>query len=302
MKQITQIPCSSIHAGQNDRTVFDPKCLQELADNIKAHGLIQPITVNLFAPDPSCCFGGDRLGAEAQFTIIAGERRFRACLLLGWETIPAIIVEITQAEASALMLAENVSRQELDPIDEANAYRIRIDKLGWSIDECATAAGTSSIRVQFRLKLLNLHLDIQHLIRSGNFQIGYARILSDANLDINRQMLAFKMFRDNPRPTPGWFRNIVNQYAEQQQQAGLFDTSSLLVMQEIPIDNKQADPASPDTTVPPVLGKTKLAILQNQIKFWNEAAVAWGNVGKPFKKHECEAAAFALYHATSLFS
>lgn len=292
---------SSIHTGGNDRTVFKPQELETLAGSIRKHGLIQPITVNLFSPDPSCVFGGDRLGSMAQYTLIAGERRLRAVKLLGEELISANVIEVSPAEASILMLIENVARVDLDPIDEARAYQIRIEKLGWTIEECAKHTGVSTIKVQFRLKLLSLRDDLQGLIRSGNLSIGYAQILADSNLDPNRQLLATKTLRDNPKPTPGWFRTIVGQYQTQQNQAGLFDTSNFLVCQEMPIESTVTEPAHPSTTTPPVVGRKPLNILRNQIEFWNNAAAAWDLLGKPFKRNECLAASQAVAYAANQF-
>ena len=285
--KLTNVRLTSIVAGNNDRTFFDPKELQALADHIKEHGLIQPISLNQIAP--------------GQYEIIAGERRYRATKLAGLKTIPAIIAHLTQAEASVLMLAENVSRKDLDPIDEANAYAIRIERFKWTVEDCAAAAGCSVIRVQFRLKLLALNVEIQHLIRSGNFPIGYAQILAGASLDSNRQMMAFKCYRENPRPVLGWFRNIVNQYAEQQAQASLFDGPFLSMQEEQPIDKKEIDPPHPSTTTPPIVGASKLIIIRNQINFWNEAAASWAAIGKVFKKQECVTAAQALAYAASLY-
>jgi ParB/RepB/Spo0J family partition protein len=302
MTDILEIPLAQIHAGANDRTVFDQNALQELADSIKAHGLIQPITVRLFAPDPRCVFGGDRLGDKAQYEIVAGERRFRACQLLDLPTIKSIVVDLTDEEAAAIMLSENVSRKDLDPIDEARAYKIRIEKFGWSETDCAKNAGVTEIRVRFRLKLLGLRDDLQFLVRSGNLSLGYAQTLADASLDPNRQSLAVTNLRDNPHPTPGWFRNIVNQYAEQQNQTNLFDSDALLVCQEAPaIKNDLSNPPHPSTTTPPVAGKNKLAVLKNQAGFWREAAQEWKRIGKPFKSQECEAAAQAVLYAANLF-
>lgn len=295
------IPITQISKGQNDRTVFDPNGLEELAASIKEHGLIQPITVRLWAKDPRCMFGGDPDGDMAQYEIVAGERRFRACQLLGWETIPSFVAELTDEEAAAIMLTENVSRQDLDPIDEARAYKVRIDRFEWSTAECAKQAGVSEIQVLFRLKLLTLRDDIQHLVRTGNIQIGYAQILADAKLDSNRQSLAIKALRDNPRPVPGWFRTVVNQYAEQQNQSNLFETGDLLVVQEVPASFVQADPPHPETTTPPSTGKTKLEILKRQADFWRSASQEWKRIGKPFKSQECEAAAKAVLYAANLF-
>lgn len=300
---ISLIPLDQIIAGNNDRTVFNQSALEDLAASIAKVGLIQPITLNLWAPDPGACFGGDRFGPAAQYQIIAGERRYRASVIAGKTTIRAIVIEVTPAEASALMLAENTGRVDLDPIDEANAYKIRIDKLGWTVDECAKAAGTSAIKVQFRLKLLTLIPEIQHLVRSGNFPLGYAAILADASLDPNRQMLAFGNYRENHKPTLGWFRSIVNQYATQQNQSSMFSDEPLLKCQEMLIETKVIDPPHPSTTTPPVIGKKPLEIIRNQILFWQEAAKQWEGIGKPFKKQECEAAARSLdLAAISIYS
>lgn len=306
--QIRLIRIDSIHTGNNDRTIFDPNELRTLADSIhqngkgqEGKGLIQPLTVTLFAPDPRCAFGGDQYGDAAQYTLVAGERRLRACQSLGWKVIPAIVADLTPAEASAIMLSENVSRKDLDPIDEARAYRIRMEKFRWTEEDCAKAAGTTIIRVRFRLKLLRLREDFHVLIRSGQFPIGYAQILADAGLDTNRQLLAFNQYRENPRPTTGWFRNIVNQYAEQQNQQGLFDTSNFLQAQTIPNPTETAEPPHPSTTTPPIIGRNPSRIIQEQIKFWTEAAEQWRTIGKPFKSQECQAAALALaYVAKSI--
>jgi ParB-like partition proteins len=286
MKSVQQIPIKSIRTGNNDRKAFDQKALRELADSIREHGLIEPIIL--------------RKSIDGLYTLVAGERRLRACTLLGLESIPSIIADLTDEEAAAIMLAENVSRVDLDPIDEAQAYKIRIDKFSWTIEECARRAGTSKIKVQFRLKLLTLNPELQHLIRSGNLQIGYAQILSDGGLDPNRQLMAVSALRDNPRPTPGWFRNIVNQYQTQQNQANLFD-DVFLVCQPVPVQIQKNDPPHPSTTTPPTIGRTKLAILKNQAAFWLSAARAWAEIGKPFKKQECEVAALAVQHAANLF-
>ena len=278
-----KIHLTQIHAGGNDRTVFNQADIESLAASIKEYGLIQPITVN-------------RIG-DCNFQIVAGERRFRAVSFLALETVDAFIVDLSPEEAAAIMLAENTARVNLDPIDEAHAFQIRIDRFGWSITECAKNAGVSEIYVRFRLKLLALREDLHILIRSGNLQIGYAQILSDVNLDTNRQMLAFNALRDNPKPTPGWFRNICNQYREQQNTISLFDTGDFLQCQVIENDKiNPADPPHPLTTTPPKEGKTIKNIIRNQVQFWNSAALAWKQIGKPFKAQECQAAALALQY------
>lgn len=278
-KKVVKIPVSKIHTGGNDRTIFKQDEIESLAASIKEHNLIQPITVN------------------SDYQLIAGERRFRAVQFLGWKFIDGFIVDLTQEEAAAIMLAENTARADLDPIDEARAYQIRIERYGWTVTDCARKSGRSEIYVQFRLKLLTLREDLHILIRSNNFQIGYAQILSDYNLDKNRQMLAFNALRDNPKPTPGWFRSVCNQYREQQNTIDLFDTGAFMKCQVIePEKINPADPPHPMTTTPPKEVKHIRDIIINQVKFWNSAAMQWKQVGKPFKAQECAAAALALQY------
>jgi ParB/RepB/Spo0J family partition protein len=201
-------------SGHQDRTVFDAGSLAELAGSIAAHGLLQPITLR-------------PIGESELFCIVAGERRFRACELLGWLEIPAIVADVTADEAAALMLAENTSREDLNPVDEANAYQVRIDRLGWTVADCARAAGVSEARVLYRVKLLKLRPDLLELVRTGNLPLGYAQIIADGNLDTNRQLLALRALRNSPSPTPGWFRRQVGELLTQQAQAGMFDDGPL---------------------------------------------------------------------------
>ena len=292
--KIHKIPFDQIRPGNNDRTQFDPVGIRELAKNILANGLIQPITVRLIAPDPSVVFDGDRYGDLAQYEIVAGERRFRALRLLEVEEIPSIVKELTDDEASAIMLSENVSRSDLDPVDEANAYSYRISAMGWTVKECAERAGVSEVRVQFRIKLLSLREDIQGLVRTGNFQIGYAQTLADAKLDPNRQMLAMNNFRKNPKPTTGWFRNLVNEYAVQQNQAKMFEDDFLVCQQAPAIDFNLEMPPSPRSTNPEIKGNDAKDTLQKTAAFWDTAAQEWDRLGKTFQKNECLAASSAL--------
>ncbi len=167
-----------IRAGNNDRTFFDKESLKDLATSIDEHGLAQRPLIRPIKSD------------EFKYEIIAGERRFRAMSqVLGWTKIPVVIRKMSDMAASALMLAENLARQDIDPIDEANAYARRIDE-GWTIEEIADRCGVRKERVECRLRLTKVREDIQDLVRFGNFPIGHAELLS--KLDNNRQMLAAK--------------------------------------------------------------------------------------------------------------
>lgn len=284
MANIERLAVASIRPGTNDRTVFDKQALQGLAANIAANGLIQPITVR---------------PVEQGFEIVAGERRYRACKdLLGWSEIPAVVMELGDQEASAVMLAENVARENLDPIDEGRAYASRMERFGLTVAEVADQAGVTSVRVRFRLKLLALRPDVQRMVRTNNLSIGYAQILADGDLDANRQMLAVRALRDNPRATPSWFRRIVNALVEEQQQGILFEMPLFGGPNlETSEQHEPILPPTPTTAKPPKCGRTVHETLAGQASFWDQAAESWDALGKPFKRQECQAASQALQAA-----
>jgi ParB/RepB/Spo0J family partition protein len=284
---ISHIDVSLVVAGNNDRTVFSPSALSELASSIQSHGLAQPITVREIVSDSS----------DTIYQIVAGERRFRACTqILGWTSIPAIVADMTDEEASAIMLAENVARQDLDAIDEGIAYHNRITQFGWTVQECAARAGVSATRVRFRTKLLALRSDLQNLVRTGNLPLGYAQALADANLDINYQGIAISRLNANATPTPAWFRTVVAELLEKQSTVSLFDSSPLFSGEPMQVSRSQVvdQPATPATSQAPVSGSTPKEVVQNQIAFWQNAAARWDAMGKNFKRGECEAAVAAL--------
>jgi len=241
MTGIEQVPVAQIVPGDNDRQTFDQVALQELADSIGEHGLAQPITVRPIwlcttcghrdADAPLTCerCSGDSL--EQRFEIVAGERRFRAALLLGWQTIPAIVREgMSDEAASAVMLAENTSRVDLNPIDEARAYQARIDKFAWTVAKVAGTAGVSPELIRRRLTLLHLVPEIQHLVANGHFPLGHAETASC--LDTNRQRIAVRIYNESKNGLPvAAFRGIVNQLLEEQSQEGLFDLEHFWVEQ-----------------------------------------------------------------------
>lgn len=169
---VTMIDTTLIVPGNNDRTRFDPTALRELAESIKGHGLIQPVIVR-------------HLDGTELYQIVAGERRTRAIDLLGWPEVPCLVADLNDEEASAVMLTENVARDDLDPVDEANAYANRMALYGWDEKRCAQQAGVSTVRVQFRLKLLKLRDNLKDLVRTGDLELGYAQIIAQADLDAN---------------------------------------------------------------------------------------------------------------------
>jgi ParB/RepB/Spo0J family partition protein len=221
---VVALPLERIRPGsviQNDRKRFDAAELKELADSIEVNGLAQPITVRPVGED---------------LEVVAGERRYRAHLLLQADgklpsgTIPAIVRELTDEVASDIMLIENGQRADLDPIEEAHAYRDRMDRFGYTVAEVARRAGVGAGRVRDRLELLNLREDVQHMVSRGQLRVGHAQLM--ATLDPNRQGLAARELTASGRtPTVEQFRSICGQLLEQQQQESLFDADKFLVVQ-----------------------------------------------------------------------
>lgn len=242
MSQIVEIPCGQIVPGNNDRKVFDLAALEELAASIRQHGLAQPITVRPI--------GGDR------FQIVAGERRFRAISqVLRRPTAPCIVREMNDEEASAIMLAENTGRADLNPIEEANAYERRMQRFGWSVEKIAEVAGVSADLVKRRLSLLRLVDDVQHLVAFGNMPIGHAETMTP--LDNNRQMIALRIYRESKGLTLSQFRHIVSELLTEQSQESLFSLETFWVQQvkkeELPRRGKHAVTGAPTRKdLPPV--------------------------------------------------
>jgi ParB/RepB/Spo0J family partition protein len=316
MTEVYSLALSQIIPGRNDRTTFEPKALADLAASIRDNGLAQPITVRpgfvceqcesfrpgfvgdqfqIEHPDhcPACGHESTYFGA---YQIVAGERRFRACQSLGWAEIPAIVRPLSDEQAAAIMLAENTSRADLDPIDEGQAYQARIDAYGWTVADCARQAGVSEVRIQFRLKLLRLTPYLQDLVRRGNLPLGYAQTIADAGLEPARQQIAVNRLNANPHPTPGWFRQELARLVTEQDQTTMFEDLPLLGETPAAIAPSLLipEPPHPTTSQPPVMGRTIKDILSGQAAFWQDAADAWDRLGKPFKKQECRASAQAL--------
>lgn len=243
MPEIIEIPCARIVPGGNDRKLFNQTELEGLAASIKAYGLAQPITVRPLSSD--------------MFQIVAGERRFRAVsLLLGWETIPCIVRDLPDDQAAAVMLLENTGRVDLNPIEEANAYRSRLDRFGWSLDQVAEAAGVSLDLVRRRISLLRLAPEVQRLVAFSQLPIGHAEAMTD--LDANRQRIALQVFQNGKSIPLAQFRHIVSELLAEQSQDSLFNLETFWVNQvqqeqDLPRRGKHAFTGAPTRTdLPPV--------------------------------------------------
>jgi len=158
------------------RINFDPDALQELADSIKAQGVVQPIVVRPLSATPG------------QYELVAGERRWRASQLAGLQEIPAVIRDISDQETMAVALIENIQRQELNPIEEAKALERLVEEFGLTHQEVADAVGRSRVSVSNLLRLLTLNTDVRHLLEDGQLEMGHARAI--LGLESSQQMAA----------------------------------------------------------------------------------------------------------------
>lgn len=144
------------------RRDFDDEKLEELAASIREHGVIQPIIVRE---------NGD------MYELVAGERRWRAAKKLGHTTIPAIIKEYTDGEVMEIALIENLQREDLNPIEEAAAYKQLMEEFGLTQDELSKKIGKSRSLIANSIRLLNLPAEIQELLEKGAITTGHARSL-----------------------------------------------------------------------------------------------------------------------------
>lgn len=157
-------PLDMIQPGKyQPRVDMSEDSLDELADSIRAQGLVQPIVVRPIS-------GG-------RFEIIAGERRWRASKLANLDTIPALVRDVSDRSAIAMALIENIQRENLNPMEEANAlYRLR-EEFSMTHQEAAEAVGRSRASVSNLLRLRNLNDDVKCLVENGDIEMGHARAL-----------------------------------------------------------------------------------------------------------------------------
>lgn len=145
------------------RKDFNEASLQELADSITAHGVLQPLLV--------------RPLSNGGYQIVAGERRWRAARMAGLTEIPAVIRELSDNEMAEIALVENLQREDLNPLEEAEGYGFLIDTYGLTQDDVAKAVGKSRPAVTNALRLLNLPQDIRTALAEGKLSAGHARAL-----------------------------------------------------------------------------------------------------------------------------
>jgi ParB-like partition proteins len=163
-EEVREVEIDQIEAGAGQsRKIFDEEKLTELAQSIKAHGLVQPIIVRATGKD--------------RYEIIAGERRWRACRLAGLNKINVLVKDYDDREAAAASLIENIQRENLNALEEAEAYREMIKKHGLTQEEISRRVGKSRPFITNMLRLLTLPEEIKEMIKNEKITAGHARAL-----------------------------------------------------------------------------------------------------------------------------
>ena len=158
------LPISQVEPGlKQPRKRFEDEALHDLADSIRTHGIIQPLTV--------------RRLSSGYYQIIAGERRWRAAKLAGLTEVPAVIIEADDRKTMELALIENLQREDLDPVEEAMGYRQLMERCELTQEQTAQKIGKSRSAIANSLRLLNLPEDVLAFLKEGKLSTGHAKVL-----------------------------------------------------------------------------------------------------------------------------
>jgi ParB family chromosome partitioning protein len=168
---------SQLQAGKyQPRTRMDEGALAELADSIRAQGIMQPILVRPLD------------ARQGHYEIIAGERRFRAAQLAGLTEVPVLVKDVADEHAAAMALIENIQREDLNPLEEAQGVKRLIEEFGLTHEQAATAIGRSRSATSNLLRLLNLASPVQTMLLAGDIDMGHARALLAVDAAIQIQL------------------------------------------------------------------------------------------------------------------
>ena len=171
------LPISQVEScAAQPRKQFDPESLADLADSIREHGIIQPLTV--------------RKLQSGYYQIIAGERRWRAARMAGLTQVPAIVIEADDRKAMELAMIENLQREDLNPMEEAEGYRTLMEQYGLTQEETSQRVGKSRSAVANALRLLHLSDEVRTLVEEGKLSGGHARALVPLTAELQKKAAA----------------------------------------------------------------------------------------------------------------
>ena len=197
------LPISQVQPGLNQpRKRFDEETLADLADSIRVHGVIQPLTV--------------RRLSSGYYQIIAGERRWRAAKLAGLSEVPAVVIEADDKKVMELGLIENLQRQDLNPIEEANGYLVLMRDYGLTQEEVSKRVGKSRPAVANAIRLLDLPDPVRQLLEEGRLTAGHARAILSAPSGSFQRTLAQRVVEEDlsVRQTEALARRMAKSAAE----------------------------------------------------------------------------------------
>ncbi len=196
------LPISQVQPGLNQpRKRFDEETLADLADSIRVHGVIQPLTV--------------RRLSSGYYQIIAGERRWRAAKLAGLSEVPAVVIEADDKKVMELGLIENLQREDLNPIEEANGYLVLMRDYGLTQEEVSKRVGKSRPAVANAIRLLDLPDPVRQLLEEGRLTAGHARAILSAPSGSFQRILAQRVVEeDSVRQTEALARRMAKSAAE----------------------------------------------------------------------------------------
>ena len=180
---VVQLDIGHVRPNPNQpRKFFDEEALEGLAESIKSQGIIQPLTVEEIAP--------------GEFSIIAGERRYRAAKIAGLDKVPAIVVSLSEVQRIQMSLIENIQRENLNAIEEASAYQYLIDHSGYTQEMVAQKVGKSRSAIANSLRLLSLSDKMKDDIVSGAMSAGHARAILSLVNPADRELLRDKIVHE----------------------------------------------------------------------------------------------------------
>ena len=180
---VVQLDIGHVRPNPNQpRKFFDEEALEGLAESIKSQGIIQPLTVEEIAP--------------GEFSIIAGERRYRAAKIAGLDKVPAIVVSLSEVQRIQMSLIENIQRENLNAIEEASAYQYLIDHSGYTQEMVAQKVGKSRSAIANSLRLLSLSDKMKDDIVSGAMSAGHARAILSLINPADRELLREKIVHE----------------------------------------------------------------------------------------------------------
>ncbi len=188
---------------EQPRKEFDPELLNQLAQSIAKHGVIQPLTVR------------EKNGA---YQIVAGERRWRAAKIAGLSEVPVRIMELSDSETAQIALIENLQREDLNPIEEANGYKQLSEKYGLKQEEIASVVGKARSSITNTMRLLELPEEVKDLAKQGKISQGHCKALLSVQDEIKQLEIAHKVASEglSVRQTEALCRSAAGKTAKKQ--------------------------------------------------------------------------------------